>query len=70
MTTTIAIDKIQAIVKTWTTNEFFCGPLSSDAQAIAAQMLDTFASLQEGSEIKFAELVRFAARDVAEQERS
>ena len=67
MTMTIATEKIEAIVKTWTEDDFFCGPLSGDVQAIAAQMVDTFASLQDGSEITFAELVRFAARDVAEQ---
>jgi hypothetical protein len=63
----IATQKIEAVLKTWTENEFFCGRLSCDVQAIAEQMVDTFASLQDGSEITFAELVRFAARDVAEQ---
>lgn len=59
--------KIEAVVKTWTADDLFCGPLSVDVQAIAAQMVATFASLQDGSEVTFAELVRFAARDVAEQ---
>ena len=67
MTMTIATKKIEAVVKTWTSDDFFCGPLAGDVQAIAAQMLETFASLQDGAEVTFAELVRFAARDVAEQ---
>jgi hypothetical protein len=54
------IAKIQALLDSWTNDP----EASNDTEAVFEQMIFTFAELEDGAEITFEDLVRFAAHDV------